>query len=105
MDNLALKEILTELQSQIYDILLVVEDLHNTYNDLQKQLNAGHLGLAKELFKERSKEDIDIFLTMLEAKFKLYDKKTDEIMEENKAKFKNRIDFMQKNLKKIKSLA
>lgn len=36
MDNLALKEILAELQSQIYDILLVVEDLHNTYNDLQK---------------------------------------------------------------------
>ncbi|EPN5926069.1 hypothetical protein ACT0PL_001872 [Campylobacter jejuni] len=100
-----LKKILIEMQTQIYDLLLLAQEQHNSYNELTKKLNNDFLKITKELRNPLDKEQAAFATQALEKHFQECNSLTDEFSKQSQKAFDDRFKKILENYQKIKDLS
>lgn len=101
--NNELKEILLEIENQIHDLLTLVEQQYEDFNDLGKKMNSNLIIITQEIAKMRGDDEHE--LAHFAIKLDAYNKMSDAMAKDSKKTFKKRFKFILENYERIKSLS
>lgn len=101
-NNPKLKEILLEMQDQIYDLLKLIEEQHIDFNELGKKMNSNLITIMQEIADLRNEGEHTY--AHMAIKLNGYNLMSDAMLKESRQAYQRRFDLILKNYELIKSL-